>query len=155
MPRVALAFVAGLALLTIVGADSPDTEWVLLPSASAEELTSQCSRWSPSNFEDTWEPAASDIRALEERLHKVERLRAKQCCVLRGRVRDVHDYYRQYVGIVLNGKKLIYVNAFHRDSRVEDWSTPVIFCDGGEAHWGVLFDPERGKFSDLAFNGFA
>ena len=26
-------------------------------------------------------------------------------------------------------------------------------CDGGPCYWGALYDPETGRFSELAFNG--
>lgn len=64
--------------------------------------------------------------------------------------------YRQYVGIVLSGKRLIYVNAFAPELNPKDWQTRLVnFCDGGSALWGVLFDPAAGKFSDLRTNGVA
>ena len=62
----------------------------------------------------------------------------------------------QYVGIKIKGKKFIYINAFADSKPPTDWKEKaVIICDGGESSWGVLYNVETGKFSELAFNGVA
>ena len=121
----------------------------------ASELTSQCSRYAPENFEGTWEPSDVDIQELEKRFALIEDMQAEKCCALGATVSDVHAYYRQYVGIIVNGRKLIYINAIRRGAEHDfDWrAKPLIACDGGFAFWGALYDPEDSRFLDLAFNG--
>lgn len=84
-------------------------------------------------------------------------LQASICCIKSVRVRDVRDYYRQYVGIVVNGRKLIYISAFamRLAEHGYDWwrRKPALACVGGEAFGGVLYDPLSKAFSQLAFNG--
>ena len=67
--------------------------------------------------------------------------------------------HRQYVGIISGAKKLIYLNALlaeTRDPREPDWRfTAVMVCDGGDAFWGVEFDPIDNTFHNLGFNGEA
>jgi len=37
-----------------------------------------------------------------------------------------------------------------------DWhKKAVVICDGGEAFWGVVFNPVENIFYDLQFNGIA
>jgi hypothetical protein len=71
---------------------------------------------------------------------------------------DPRQSYRQYVGIVVGGRRLIYVNAFPSEVAEEDkdWKTHFLgdICDGGSSFWGVLFDPATGKFIDLETNGY-
>jgi hypothetical protein len=77
--------------------------------------------------------------------------------------RPLSDYYRQYLGVVIDGKKLIYVNVFPR-SVVESREFPgapqdywrsefVAVCDGGDDFWGALFDLEKQLFFSPRFNG--
>ena len=67
-------------------------------------------------------------------------------------VADPEKYFMQYVGIVLNGKKLIYINAFPDPGPDGYWKEHTIsICDGGNS-WGVLYDPTTGQFFDLAIN---
>jgi len=147
-----LAFVVAASLSVFLGAKGQ--EWVLLPGHLADELTRQCSRPAPDDFEATWEPSTSDVQRLEQRIDQIETLKAKECCLRNARVDDVHDYYRQYVGIVLDGRKVIYINAFKRDVECTGWrDSTIVYCDGGKTFWGVVFDPKTGVFSGLAFNG--
>lgn len=94
---------------------------------------------------------------MEEKLGQIQRLRVKGCCIRGARIRDVNDYYRQYVGVVVDGRRLIYVNAYAADEPLEGLkTTPVTgWCDGGESAWGVLYDAESKRFFDLAVNGLA
>jgi len=63
---------------------------------------------------------------------------------------------RQYLGIVVEGKRRIYINAFPRGMVSKDWRKKfVTICDGGVGVWGVLYDPQTGSFSDLETNGLA
>jgi len=77
------------------------------------------------------------------------------------RIEDPAAYYRQYLGIRVGGRNLIYVNAFDEFTAKQlqeykakiDWrETPIIGCDGGQSFWGVVYDPATGKFSDLEIN---
>lgn len=63
----------------------------------------------------------------------------------------------QYIGLVADDRKLIYINAFP-SSRLKDktvtWKEKaVMVCDGGPDYWGVVYDTKTENFFDLAFNG--
>lgn len=139
------------------GAGEPSLPFTVLEGRHAQTFSRQCSRAPLPVFQGTWQPGEEDIKALEEQLPAVEGLKASICCIKDARVGSVHDYYRQYVGIVVNGRKLIYINAFARrlTEYGYDWwrRKPALACEGGEAFWGVLYDPLSQSFSQLAFNG--
>jgi hypothetical protein len=71
------------------------------------------------------------------------------------RIDHPENCYRQYVPVLVAGRKLIYVNAFC-GIELPYWRTQfVAICDGGESVWGALYDPTSGEFSDLEVNGVA
>jgi len=114
----------------------------VIPAQNARLVAKQCSRPDPPAFDEAWEPSPAQIEELEKKLPSL------------GRIPDIASSWRQYVGIVVGGKKLIYVNGFSTQPPLEHWKTePVIMCDGGQAAWGVLYDPVKRTFSELAFNG--
>lgn len=126
----------------------------LLPATEAKAVTQQCSRSSPNEFTETWEPTKTDIRLMESRFSAIKKLKAK-CCMEGEQIENLDRPYMQYVGIVIKGKKLIYINAFYDSDPGESWKERAyVICDGGTA-WGVLYDPKTGKFFDLSVNGVA
>ena len=141
------------ALVAVSGAPSQPPRAAILPPAEAAAVIKQCSRNSPREATSFWTPSAAEVAAIEERLPKL--LRAS------GRAIKLSGSYRQYVGVVWRGKKLIYVNAFPevvlslgRDT--PDWrKKAVTVCDGGDVFWGVEYDPASGTFHRLKFNGAA
>lgn len=127
---------------------------VVLPPSEAQSVLRLCSRAGPRDSEATWLVPPRVVEQLEADLDKVTRLRATECCLLRGRVREPGSYYRQYVGLMIGGKRFVYVNAFASPSNHLEWREQAVgVCDGGEDYWGVLYDPQTRPFSQLAFNG--
>lgn len=131
---------------------------VVLPESRAADVQRQCSRADLPDFEATWDPTARDIRELEKRLPK---LNAKLHRLLSGldpcgAVRlSVNDYHRQYSGLVIGGRRVIYVNALS-GTVGSDWRTePFVICDGGPSAWGASYDVEDQCFSPVTCNGFA
>ena len=141
----------------------------LLEGDEARALTKQCSRDSPSDFTDTWMPTPEVILEMENRFDHISELKA-ECCIRGARIENPNDWYMQYAALIWRGKKIIYINAIGRNkpaafSADENWIlsesserwkiSAVIVCDGGEAYWGVIYNTETRKFSDLAVNGVA
>jgi hypothetical protein len=106
--------------------------------------------------EGTWEVSEDVVVKLEADLPKLRRLRATECCfALRG-VPDPGGYFRQYLGIVLDGRRAVYVNAFRGAESFPSWRERAVqVCDGGNDFWGAIYDPATRRFSRLGFNGEA
>jgi hypothetical protein len=119
----------------------------------ARQLVHQCSRPVPGPVTAVWQPAASQIAALEPKLSD---LLSKQLKPYSKDRLSAADYYRQYGGLVVNGKQVIYVNGFYRGllAGAKNWqSEPVLICDGGIMAFGAVFDPATGGLSQFNFNG--
>jgi hypothetical protein len=134
----------------------PDGHSTVLPEQTAHKVAQQCSRSGPPSFEGTWTPEPVIIARLEQRIASIRKLRAAGCCTRGARITSLDGYYLQYVGVIANGRRLIYVNAFTANDPSPGWrSEPMMVCDGGTGSWGVMYDPEAGVFFDLAVNGSA
>jgi hypothetical protein len=120
----------------------------ILPISQGQKLMRQCSRSSPKNVTDFWSPSPAQVIEIERLLPEL--------LWKNGIERGLSESYRQYLGVVSNGKKLIYLNAFPGSFVKErlDWqTTAIIICDGGESCWGVEFDPAESTFSNFESNG--
>jgi hypothetical protein len=136
-----------IALLSVGASRSQDRRpFVVLPAGEAQAVNQLCSRAGP-KVENGWVPTEHDIEALEARLGDIK----SEC---HGSILNPFSSYRQYVGIVAAGRRLVYVNAFPTQFASKDWKKRLVsVCDGGPSFWGIQFDPSNGKFSDLEMNG--
>ena len=131
----------------------------VLDSTFGKVLLHQCSRATPKSVKKNWNPTKDDIEKLEKNFKKVLELRATVCCIIGLPVPSLDGYAFQYLGVTINKRKYIYINAFANGSEepnksFKNWEfEPVVVCDGGEHYWGVLFDLEKLEFSQLSFNG--
>lgn len=143
---VALAASSGLS-----GAAARDRTWTILPESAASEARHLCSREGPPTFEGTWALTARDVRESEQRLGMVSLLNGDGA--LDG-IKAPRRYSRQYIGLVIGGRKWKYVDAFMADGSASGWRTKLSdTCAGGTAAWGVLYDPATRCFSQLRANG--
>ncbi len=134
-----------------------DTRAVLTGDA-ALALTHQCSRISPGPVQGQWTPTPAELDELESHLI----LLLSQQLEAQGEAPSPGDYYRQYAGFVIGGRRVIYVNgvsesAVHESDdpgRPFDWRTQAMaVCDGGPIVFGVEYDPATHTFTHFAFNG--
>ena len=86
------------------------TDGSVLGGAEALKALDQCSHYGPVDATATWTPATEQIKELERRLPGF--LRQQELRPPGG----PGTYYHQYVGVVLGGRKLIYVNGFPKSS---------------------------------------
>ena len=157
-----------------------NAQWgAVFPPASAGQLLRQCSR-TPTPIQGTWNPSPDQVRLLEGPLsvlldHQLSALRLPDS--LRP---HAGDYYRQYAGVIVGGRRIIYVNGFHKTQVAETrtfltehrndsaalrnfpsafrdsdyWrGVATMVCDGGEYYFGVEYDPETHRFRNFSFNG--
>lgn len=125
---------------------------VVLPGRMVSTMLHQCSRQSPAIGESNWRPGADDILALEHLLPKA--LMAQAAKSDPDWSSAPSGWRRQYVGIVLNGRRLIYGNFVPKDVEAGPWRTyPEIVCDGGPRFFGVVYDVAAHRITNVAFNG--
>ena len=140
-------------LFVSVAAAQTDSHWILLPASAAPEAAKQCSRGAP-QVQGGWTPNPQDIAGLEQRLPAIARLEGG----FTGHSIHIEHpelAYRQYVGVVVAGHRLIYVNAVRGPFEKYAREHVEVVCDGGSPFWGVLYDPATGRFFDLQTNGRA
>lgn len=122
--------------------------WVVTRPVIVAQVLDTCSRPSPGQTPGRvtgyWAPSRQQVEQLEAALPALE-----------PRVPQVTDFNRQYVGIELEGRKVIYLNAFRLPdhSNVDPSREAIRVCDGGSTFWGAVFDPATAQFSELQFNG--
>jgi hypothetical protein len=149
-----------LASCTMTNPVSPQQP-IVLPPSQARHALEQCSRESPQSVMDgSWAIPPIAIAQLEEDLPKLAVLGSHHERAAATSAWDPRAYFRQYAGITIRGKKYVYINAFGsppiylKGQDSNRWQhEPVLFCDGGDDFWGVLYDPDTRQFSQLAFNG--
>ena len=148
-------------------APSFNAEWsVVLPEDGWKGFYGLCSRPAPSRL-GYWAPDAEMIRNLEADLAvALHDALAREIPDVSSRP-ATNDYYRQYFGFQTGGRRLVYVNGFHRryvervsqakpgsTKLTSDWRTRLVnMCDGGAYYFGAEYDPATRKVSNISFNG--
>ena len=133
-----------------------DSAFTVLPPTQVVHLDRLCSRDGPGLIREGWQPTPGQIAKAEALLPSFVRANRRPKEPLG---------YRQYLGVVIGGRRLIYVNVFPRwlverrelvGIAPQDWRTVFVsVCDGGDGFWGALYDPETLRFSSPRFNGAA
>ena len=117
------------------------------------EAARQCSRDYPQAIQGTWIVTQEVVASLEANFDKLEELPSEGCCRAGTRIGNPSSWNRQYAGIVIDGKPLVYINAYAFAPEDFDASRePLQMCDGGLSFWGALFDSESKTFSKLSIN---
>jgi hypothetical protein len=105
------------------------------------------------NSGNYWTITDFDFENLENRLEKYLREEADI-----GKYTNLPDkfrkYNRQYVGKIVEGKKVIFINFFCRHFEYWKWDW-VSIEDGGDCFFSIEYDIKTKKFSELWINGEA
>lgn len=118
-------------------------KWALLPASEAAYLGSGVS----------WQPTKEDILALEKDLPRISDLHARGWKPAQ-RIDHPDQYFRQYVGVVVAGKRKIFINAFCNALSSLDWHSHLLLtADGGSCFWHVTYDLATRRFASLEING--
>lgn len=130
-----------------------DKRWVIFPAEQAKDQG--IGEWLMANGQSAkyWTPSEKDILALEHGLGGY--LQKNPDRFYEGTpVWDRLDAYnRQYIGIILDGKQIIYANYFC-DSADMDWRKNFVFVmDGGDCFFQFKYDVDSAEFFDLQVNG--
>ncbi|MFN8381207.1 MAG: hypothetical protein U0V02_04670 [Anaerolineales bacterium] len=104
-----------------------------------------------------WSPTEADIHALESRLPSYLQENKSAFYMTDAPIwEQLNEYNSQYVGIVLEGKKIIYASYLCRNGEDNGWKENFIFvADGGACYFQFKFDTSTGEFFDLLVNGDA
>ena len=174
-PIAALLLAAALASPLTAEDMNPPPRGVALLDKEAESLVANLSLESEQKLPTTlWTPSPADINRLEKLLPEyMGQLDTPDD------YQPLEEYYRQYAGVIRNGKRMIFVNLFHSSSAGDwvDWLEKdpdllkrlaergitedqwlymgLTVCDGGAYFFTIRFDVETGTFEYPSFNGHA
>src|SRR5258705_5909881 len=95
------------------------TRAVVLPETSADQVKQLCSRPGPPKFGGTWKSVEADIQTMESHLSRIADLRTESG-IVGVRIDHPDRYYRPYLGIIIENRKFIFINAFCDDKPPED-----------------------------------
>jgi len=143
---------------------------VILGPDKAHSLLQTCSRDAPGRdapqLVETWLPSREQVSKLEAHLPSAvfQFARTKVSAAdLNFFRKNIYRYMRQYGGIVIGKRKLIYLNAFpFSDWEMNDPLMPLSdkwyniayrVCDGGPVFFGAQYDPVTEQFVGFQFNG--
>lgn len=139
----------------------PPNTGAVFEGEHARELVNQCSRREPGPVEGVWTPTPDQIDRLERSLPSAFAEAARRDWPRE--TLSVIDYYRQYGGLIISGRRIIYVSAGHRSLAERTiggryagrtWrDLQFMVCDGGPIVFGVEYDPQTKSFEHFAFNG--
>jgi hypothetical protein len=131
-----------------------EPDFTLLPASEIPAAVGYFIR--PKPAADSWEPTLGDIEDVEANLPQISTL-TKLDPNPGTRIDDPRQYFRQYLAVVVKGKKMILLNAFcSNQERKNDWRKHLVFVlDGGKCFWHATYDPAAARFSDLKVNGVA
>jgi hypothetical protein len=115
------------------------------------------------NVTDSWQLEKRDIEILEKNFKKLTLISRVDLKSYKIKEKNLDTYVYQYVGVIIDNKKYIYINAFAFsekkgfDEFQKNWKTefvnPHMIMDGGTGYFRVLFNIEELKFEQLIFNG--
>lgn len=157
--RLSIILCATLILLASCSPSAQNIEgenWVIFSEKMAEEQ--QIGTWFLFDKQtiDYWTPSEEDVIAIEGGLvHYLEQNAEKFY------VRDVpvwdrlDEYNRQYIGIIVDDRHIIYANYFC-DSASVDWTEEfVLVMDGGDCFFQFQYDVDTAEYFNLQVNGEA
>lgn len=136
-------------------------EWgAILPAIEGFKVARPCSRRRPDKIMDVWTPDRDVIARFDRELAPLVQGALERSPLPRKLTWSSGSYYRQYAGLVIDNRRVVYANAFvplpspGRPSGAPDsWELQLLnACDGAERFFGAEFDVESGRVRYLAFN---
>jgi hypothetical protein len=163
-PKPSLIFILALLFVTLAACKSETEkrtnrlvrtstfEGVIFSQQNAEAL----SRFAGGNtVSGYWTPTQADVIALETGLNNYLKSVASLFPQEPPTKERLSEYHRQYLGIIEDGKQVIYANFFCEDAN-QDWKNQyVIVQDGGSCYFQLKFEVGASRYYDLHINGEA
>ena len=132
-------------LLLLVTSAQAQQKFVILPARLATRIAKQ----------GTWQPTKADIDGVEAP-SQVSKLKAENWKSPAIRIDHPETYFRQYIAILRDGKRRIYVNAFCDEESLSYWRDRlVVVDDGATCYWQALYDPATKKIFRITINSRA
>jgi hypothetical protein len=131
---------------------------VLLPASEAKTVVAEYPKSGPKSINGVWEPTQADIDGLEINLHQISEMSRKSKSPWM-QIEHPENYIRQYVGVLQDGQKRIYINAFcgfngGQPPQTSYWKNHLyIIYDGGSCVWRSMYDITSKTFLELSING--
>lgn len=157
-PRIILRMMiygAALSLLAGCNASSTNNLWITFPENRAEQIGIGTWLSSEVDFGGYWTPAEEDILGLEGNLESFLRENSELFNRQPPVWEQINNYKRQYVGVIINGKQVIYGNFFCTDTGADRKNEWIFVLDGGDCFFQLQFDVESDTFIGLTVNGEA
>ena len=127
-------------------------DFALLPASEIEPWSKY---FAPGSHAETWEPTLGDMNDVEANLAQITALSKADADPSR-HIDSPGEYYRQYLAVLIDGKKNIYVNALCSVDQESNWRKRlIVVADGGKCFWHAMYDLSTQKFSNLTINGRA
>jgi hypothetical protein len=132
---------------------------VLLPESALADFKEYyfLSLGKPDQPTASWEPSNQQIGDLELHLPEISSLHPYNSDRL-PTIQDPSDYKIQFLGIEMNGTRLIFLNAACHmfDVSASQWSSHLYMtADGWTCYWHALYNPITRQFTHLEINGRA
>ena len=147
----------GMIFSSLVGCTGASTTemWIVFPERDAKQMGIGTWLSSDAAFGGFWTPTEGDILSLEGKLDFFLRQNAESFNRQPPAWERLNDYKRQYVGVIIDEKQVIYGNFFCSDTGT-DWNKEWVFVlDGGDCFFQLQFDVESRTFTGLTVNGEA
>lgn len=147
-----------LFLIVILQACAPSAQsvegenWVAFSAEQARK--SDIGQWLFSEDTEYWSPAENHILALEGGVSAYLQENPASFFSMEQPVWErLGEYNRQYIGVVQDGRKIVYANYFC-NSMETDWKRDfVLVMDGGACYFQFKYDVESAEFFELQVNG--
>jgi len=147
-----------LFLIACTSQPAPNVEgenWVAFSADKAQ--ADQMLDWLFPADAEYWSPTKADVRAIASGLPAYLQENKSAFYMTDAPVwEQLDEYNSQYVGIVVEGRKVIYASYLCQNGTDTQWKEQFIFvADGGACYFQFKFDTSTGKFYDLQVNGEA
>lgn len=160
MNRTKIIFLFVVLMLQVITACSPQNtqgeRWVIFSEEQARELG--IADWFAQSGQSTeyWTPVEKDVLVIENGLSTFLQNNSDNFYSQGTPIwQRLDEYNRQYVGITLGGKNIVYAN-FFCDSFETEWRKEFVFVlDGGDCFFQFKYDVNTDDFFDLQVNGEA
>ncbi len=154
--KVFLVLILFLAACTSQPAPNAEEEsWVAFSADKAQ--ADQMLNWLFPADVEYWSPTEADVHTLKSRLPAYLQENKSAFYMTETLVwEQLDEYNSQYIGIIFEGRKVIYANYLCGNGEDTKWREQFIFvADGGACYFQFMFDTSTGEFFDLIVNGEA